>query len=93
VAGLPDGRDPGRSVYPKQLLVWSGILIPLLGLGSRRQFRFEADTAASPAKLNALAHAHCETAPHSGLLLPNPSCHSAGLMVPCTTSLSRRLAV
>jgi len=69
LAGLPDARDPDRIVYPKQLLVWSGVLIPLLGLGARRQFRFEADTQAFAANLNALAHTHCETAPHDDTIV------------------------
>jgi len=69
LGALPDARDPDRIVYPKQLLAWSGILIPLLGLGSRRQFRFEADTPAFAANLNALAHAHCETAPHDDTIV------------------------
>jgi len=64
LAELPDARDPAQCVYTKEALVWSGILIPLLGLGSRRQFRFEADTPAFAANLNALAHADAETAPH-----------------------------
>ena len=68
-AALPDARKPDRIVYPKQSLAWSGVLIPLLGLGSRRQFRFEADTPAFAANLNALAHAHCETAPHDDTIV------------------------
>ena len=69
LAELPDARAPERVVYPKQNLVWSGILIPLLGLGSRRQFRFEADTPAFAANLNALAHTQCETAPHDDTIV------------------------
>ena len=67
--GLPDARNPDRIVYSKQTVVWSGILIPLLGLGSRRQFRFEADTPAFAANLAALAHDHCETAPHDDTIV------------------------
>jgi len=69
LGALPDARDPEQTVYPKQLLVWSGILIPLLGLGSRRQFRFEADTPAFAANLAALAHADCPTAPHDDTIV------------------------
>ncbi len=61
---LPDARDPQRVVYPKETVVWSALLIPLLGLGSRRQFRFESDAPAFAANLSALAGASCEMAPH-----------------------------
>jgi len=38
-ASLPDERNAEDVLYPKANLVWSGILMFLLGLGSRRQFR------------------------------------------------------
>jgi len=44
--------------------VWSAILIFLLGLKSRRQFRFESQPPAFVANLNALAGSRVETAPH-----------------------------
>ena len=69
LAALPDARAPDRIVYPKEALVWSGVSIPLLGLGSRRQFRFEANTQAFIANLNALAQTHCETAAHDDTIV------------------------
>jgi hypothetical protein len=61
---LPDRRDPDCVVYPKANLVWSAIWMLLLGLGSRRQFRFESATPAFVANLNAQAGSDVDTAPH-----------------------------
>jgi len=55
--------------YPKETLVWSGILLFLLGLGSRRQFRFESKTPAFVDNLNALAGADVQSAPHDDTLV------------------------
>jgi hypothetical protein len=65
---VPDPRDPPKIVYPKRTLIWSAILIFLLGLRSRRQFRFESNTSPFVAHLNALAGSEVETAPHDDTL-------------------------
>jgi len=44
--------------------VWSALLIFLLGLKSRRQFRFESDTPAFVENLNRLAGSRVDNAPH-----------------------------
>ena len=64
IEALPDHRKAEDVLYPKANVVWSGILMFLLGLGSRRQFRFESDSAAFVANLNAVAGSSVETAPH-----------------------------
>jgi len=56
-------------VYPKQTLLWSALLMFLMGLGSRRQFRFESATAAFVRNLNVLAHGRVETAPHDDTIV------------------------
>jgi hypothetical protein len=48
---LRDPRDPNRLVYPARCLTWTGLLVFLLKLGSRRQIRFELD---SPTALECL---------------------------------------
>ena len=62
-------RDQDRIVYPREVLVWSTLLIFLLGLRSRRQFRFEASTETFVRNLNLLADTHVETAPHDDTLV------------------------
>ncbi|MCC6862396.1 MAG: hypothetical protein IT158_27720 [Bryobacterales bacterium] len=61
---FPDPRRPKKKYYPKRILLWSGILMFLLGLRSRRQFRFESRNQAFAANLNTIASAAVETAPH-----------------------------
>jgi len=61
---LPDPRNPGQLYYPKETLVWSALLMFLLALKSRRQFRFESEPPAFVANLNALAGSRVETASH-----------------------------
>lgn len=61
---LPDPRHPQQLYYPKETLVWSALLIFLLALKSRRQFRFESQGDPFVANLNALASSHVETASH-----------------------------
>ena len=69
---MPDPRDPEKTVYPKHTLIWSAILLFLLALRSRRQFRFESRTAAFVANLNSLTGDRVEdveTAPHDDTLV------------------------
>jgi hypothetical protein len=61
LAALPEPRDPDQLYYPKQVLVWSAILIFLLCLKSRRQFRYESKTPSFLANLNGLAGSAVET--------------------------------
>jgi hypothetical protein len=61
---LPDARNPDQLYYPKETLVWSALLMFLLALKSRRQFRFESVGPAFLANLNALAGTWVETASH-----------------------------
>ena len=65
---MPDPRCPQNSTYPQETLVWSALLIFLLGLKSRRQFRFESDTQAFVANLNRLAGSRVNGAPHDDTL-------------------------
>jgi hypothetical protein len=39
--GLPDPRNEWQSVYRQAHLLWLGILLFMMHLGSRRQLRFE----------------------------------------------------
>jgi len=61
---LPDPRNPDQLYYPKETLVWSALLIFLLALRSRRQFRFESQGDPFVANLNALAGSRVESASH-----------------------------
>jgi hypothetical protein len=61
---LPEPRDLERLYYPKQTLIWSAVLIFLLGLRSRRQFRFESASPSFRVNLNRLSGCAVQTAPH-----------------------------
>lgn len=61
---LPDPRCQGKIDFPKQLLVWAAITVPLLALGSRRQYRYESKTDAFVKNLNLLSGTEVEVAPH-----------------------------
>ncbi len=69
LADLPDRRDPDRVYYPKQTLVISAVLILLLGLRSRRQFRWESTGPAFVSNLNRLSGFSLETAPHDDTIV------------------------
>lgn len=56
-------------MYPKQTLIGAAILMFLMGLGSRRQFRFESATAPFVRNLNALVGGHVPTAPHDDTIV------------------------
>jgi hypothetical protein len=56
-------------VYPKQTLICSALLMFLMGLGSRRQFRFESGTPAFVRNLNILSGSQVETAPHDDTIV------------------------
>jgi len=56
-------------VYPKQTLIGAAILMFVMGLGSRRQFRFESATAPFVRNLNTLVGGQVETAPHDDTIV------------------------
>jgi hypothetical protein len=64
IGSLPDCRKPKQTYYPKEMVAWSAVTIFLLGLGSRRQFRFESESPTFVANLNAVAGSSVDTAPH-----------------------------
>ena len=66
--GLRDPRDPNRIVYPARCLVWAGLLVFLLKLGSRRQIRFELDSPRALENLNRLAGCRQDRVPHGDTL-------------------------
>jgi len=66
--GLRDPRDPNRIVYPARCLAWTGLLVFLLKLGSRRQIRFELDSPQALENLNRLAGCRQDRVPHGDTL-------------------------
>lgn len=61
---LPDPRRQDQLYNPNETLIWSGILIFLLAVRSRRQFRFQCRGPAFVPNLNAVAQSRVECAPH-----------------------------
>ena len=53
---LRDPRDPEKIEYPIANVLWTGVLLFLCKLGSRRQVRFLFNTPAFVQNLNGLAH-------------------------------------
>jgi hypothetical protein len=66
---FPDARDQEMITYPRETLIWSALLMLLLGMRSRRQFRFESGTDAFVRNLNALADTEVESAPHDDTII------------------------
>jgi hypothetical protein len=66
--GLRDPRDPNRIAYPARCLTWTGLLVFLLKLGSRRQIRFELDSPVALENLNRLAGCRQDRVPHGDTL-------------------------
>lgn len=68
LAGLSDDRCQGKTVYPKEFCIWSGLSIFMQALRSRRQFDYEAeadlDSGTLLANLNTLAGTQEEDIPH-----------------------------
>lgn len=68
LAELSDSRCQGKTVYPKELCIWSGLSIFMQALGSRRQFDYEAEADLGSgtllANLNTLAGTQEEDIPH-----------------------------
>jgi hypothetical protein len=65
---LHDPRDPNRITYPARCLTWTGLLVFLLKLGSRRQIRFELDSPLAVENLNRLAACCQDRVPHGDTL-------------------------
>ena len=67
---LVDTRDQDSITYPRQFLFWTGSMIFLLKMGSRRKLRFELDSPVALANLNRLSQsamtrrAHSDTVEH-----------------------------
>jgi hypothetical protein len=59
-----DTRDQGRVTYRTAFMVWTGLMVFVLKLGSRRQLHFELATPEAVANLNALAGSRQETIAH-----------------------------
>jgi len=68
LGGLADTRDQQRITYSRRFLVWMGLAVFLLKLGSRRQVRFELDSPVALANLNRLAGASQEAVAHGDTL-------------------------
>jgi len=66
--GLRDTRDPDRILYPTRYMVWLGLMVFLLKLGSRRQVGFELDSPRALANLNRLSGCRQEAVAHHDTL-------------------------
>ena len=62
---LVDTRDQDSITYPRQFLFWTGSMIFLLKMGSRRKLRFELDSPAALANLNRLSQSAMTSRAHS----------------------------
>jgi len=68
LAALADTRDQNRITYPREFLSWTGLMLFLLKMESRRQVRFELDSPEAIANLNRLAGCDMETLAHGDTL-------------------------
>jgi len=85
---LADSREQNRIIYPRQLLSWQALMLFLLKLGSRRQLRFELDSAEARANLNRLAGCELDSVAHSDTIN-----HFLGHVPPTEYPRLRRLMV
>ena len=67
-AGVPDSRFKPFVEYEGPFLLWMGLLLFILRLGSRRQLGFELDTGAALENLNRLSRCRQETLAHHDTL-------------------------
>ena len=65
---MGDKRDQDAITYGRRFLIWMGLMLFLLKLGSRRRLRFELDTPQALANLNALSRQNQEAMAHSDTL-------------------------
>ena len=68
LADVPDSRFKPFVEYAGPFLIWSGLLLFILRLGSRRQLGFELDTPEALENLNRLSHGRQETLAHHDTL-------------------------
>jgi len=61
ISALPDPRDQSKITYASRHLAWGGLMIFLLHLGSRRQFRYERKSVGFHGNLVELAATFEET--------------------------------
>jgi hypothetical protein len=83
-----DRRDQDAVTYGRRFMVWMGLMLFLLKLGSRRRLRFELDTPEALANLNALSHQDQEAVAHSDTLN-----YFLGKVPPASLPLLRRKMV
>jgi|GEM_PF-3092008 len=62
---LVDTRDQDSIIYPRQFLFWTGSMIFLQKMGSRRKLRFELDSPVALANLNRLSQSAMASRAHS----------------------------
>jgi hypothetical protein len=67
-AGVPDSRFKPFVQYEGPFMIWMGLLLFMLRLGSRRQLGFELDTPDALDNLNRLSHCRQETVADHGTL-------------------------
>jgi hypothetical protein len=65
---IRDQRNQQRITYGRRFLLWMGLLLFVLKLGSRRRLRFELDSTDALANLNRLSGADQEAVAHSDSL-------------------------
>lgn len=68
LASLTDTRDHEKITYLRPFMIWQGLMLFLLKLGSRRQVRFELDSQEALENLNRLGGCHQQTMAHSDTL-------------------------
>jgi hypothetical protein len=68
LAALVDTRDQEKITYLREFLVWEGLMLFLLKLGSRRQVRFELDSPKALENLNRLSGCHQQAVAHGDTL-------------------------
>jgi len=65
---VADRRVAAKVTYPRGFLLWMGLLVFLMKVGSRRQIRFELDTPEALVNLNRLSGCSIDTLAHSDTL-------------------------
>lgn len=68
LAAVPDSRFKPFVEYPGPFLLWTGLLLFILRLGSRRQLGFELDTPEALENLNRLSHCRQDALAHHDTL-------------------------
>ena len=65
---VPDPRNPNKTTYPMRHLLWTGVLLFMLKLGSRRRLRFKFNTIEFAMNLARLAGVDLEKVAHPDTL-------------------------